>query len=218
MIQIIPAILSTKEEDFQRDVERYNSSSSFQEGWVHIDFMDNIFVPNLSIGPSVVTKYPINLRKEAHIMVSHPLEWIDKLERVGFERIFFHIEAKDDVEESISQIKSKNIEVGLTLNIETPVEKLEPFVDKIDRVLLMAIVPGFQGQPFKPEVIDKIKETSRLRSKNNSKFLIGLDGAVNDKNARKLVDAGVDYLIVGSFLLKGDIDENLEKIWQAAGA
>lgn len=215
MVQIIPAILSTKEEDFKRDILRYRESESFKESWVHMDFMDNILVPNLSIDPLLIVKYPLNLHKEAHPMVVYPLKWIDKLIKVGFERIFFHVEARDNIQECINQIRNRNIEVGLVLNIETPVEELEPFIDKADRVLLMAVVPGFQGNPFRSKVLERIKEVVRLRSKNNAKFLIGVDGAVRDENARKLVEAGVDYLIVGSFLLKGDIDENLGRLWEA---
>ncbi len=213
MIQIIPAILSTTEPDFKRDIKRYSDSESLKMGWVHIDFMDNLFVPNRSITPGVTAKYETDLQKEAHLMVLHPLGWIDKLAELGFKRVFFHLEAADDINECIESINSKGMELGLALNIETPVEKLNPFVDKIDRVLLMSITPGFQGNPFKTEVLEKIKETSRLRSKNKD-LKIGVDGSVKDENAKLLVEAGADFLVVGSFLLKGDIDANLEKIWE----
>ncbi|MBI2596086.1 ribulose-phosphate 3-epimerase [Candidatus Daviesbacteria bacterium] len=213
MIQIIPAILSTKESDFERDIERYNNSELLWGGWVHIDFMDNLFVPNKSIEPEIVSKYPIKLYKEAHLMVLHPLGWIEKLAEAGFKRVLFHLEAADDINECIESINSKGMEVGLALNIETPVEKLNPFADKIDKVLLMSITPGFQGNSFKREVLEKIKETSHLRSKNED-LKIGVDGSVKDENAKLLVDAGADFLIVGSFLLKGDINANLEKIWE----
>lgn len=211
MVQIIPAILSTKEEDFKRDVLRYRESESFKESWVHMDFMDNILVPNLSIDPQLIAKYPLNLHKEAHLMVAYPLKWIDKLVKVGFERIIFHIESEDDPNEVIDYIKSKGIEVGLAIKMDTPIEKLVPFVDKISIVVVMSIVPGFQGQPFIPQVLERIRE---IKSKGWP-IKIGVDGSIKDQNAKVLVEAGVDNLIVGSFLLKGDIDENLEKLWEA---
>ena len=211
MVQIIPAILSTSEDDYERDVSRYKRSPSFKEGWVHIDFMDHIFVPNKSIEPSVVAKHPIDLHKEAHPMVSHPLEWVDNLVKAGFERIIFHIEAEDDTNDCIGYIRNKGLEVGLAINNETPIEKIEPFVDKIDVVLVMAIVSGFQGQPFIPEALDKVRQ---IKSKNWP-VRVGVDGSVKDLNAREIMEAGVDFMIVGSFLLKGNIDENLEKLWEA---
>lgn len=213
MVQIIPAILSTSEEDCERDISRYKQSS-FKEGWVHIDFMDNIFVPNKSISPSIIHKHPINLHKEAHLMVSRPLEWIDDLVKAGFERIIFHIEA-EGIQKCIEYIKSKGLEAGLAINNETPVEKVKPFADSVDVVLVMGVVPGLQGQQFIPETIDKIKETSHLRLKGNYNFRIGVDGAVKDDNIREIVNAGVDFVTVGSYLLKGDIDENLENLWEA---
>lgn len=208
MVQIIPAILSTSEEDYEKDISKYNQSPSFNKGWVHIDFMDSVFVPNKSIGSSEIAKYPTSLHKEAHIMVSHPLEWIDGLVEAGFERIIFHIESADDTNKCIEYIKSKGLEVGLAINQETPIEKLEPFISKIDVILMMSIVPGFQGQPFIPASLDKIKQ---IKSKL-WEVKVGVDGSVRDINIREIVDAGVDFVIVGSFLLKGDIDENLKRL------
>src|SRR5437762_1598494 len=95
MVQIIPAILSTTEEDYRRDIDRYKIAHSVKEGWIHIDFMDNKLVPNESIEPSVTAKYPIDLHKEAHLMVLHPLGWIDGLASAGFEKIIIHIEAEE---------------------------------------------------------------------------------------------------------------------------
>lgn len=211
MIQIIPAILSKTEEDFEKDINKIKNSTALKDGWVHIDFMDNIFVPNKSINPLVLAKYEIPFKKEAHPMVAYPLEWVNKLVEVGFDRIIFHIEAKDDPDEWIESIKKAGLRVGIAINSDTPVEKLEPYVDKIDVILVMAIVPGFQEQPFIPESLEKIRQ---LKSKNWP-VKIAVDGAVNDKNAKKLVEAGADHLTVGSFLLKGDVDDNMEIIWEA---
>lgn len=209
MVQIIPAILSTTEEDYERDISRYERAQSFKDGWVHIDFMDNIFVPNKSIEPSVCTKYPVSLHKEAHPMVSHPMEWIDSLVEAGFERIIIHIEA-EEVDKCIDYIKEKGLEVGLAINNETSIERLEPFISDITIILVMSIEPGFQGQPFIPNSLNKIKA---IKAKNWP-VSIGIDGAVKDNNIKDIISAGADFVIVGSYLLKGDIDENLEKLWE----
>lgn len=210
MIQIIPAVLATSEQEYQADIKKLSLSRSLSEGWVHIDFADNIFVQNLTIESEIIQKFPTKLRKEAHLMVSHPKEWTDKLLEAGFERIIFHIESEDNIEETIIYIKSKGLEVGLAINNETTIEKLQPFVGKIDIILVMAIVPGFQGQPFIPEALDKVKA---IKSKNWP-VKIGVDGHVNNETIKDIIKAGADYMYVGSYFLKGDVEENLENLWE----
>jgi ribulose-phosphate 3-epimerase len=211
VIKIIPAILDKTETDFQKHIEQLANSTGFREGWVHIDFADNKFVPNQTIDVDAVSRFPTQLKKEAHLMVARPLEWIGGLKEAGFDRVIFHFEAEDNIDEVIELIKDAGMEVGIAINPETSIEWLEPYKDKIDQVLVMGIVPGFQGQPFIPATIDKIKN---LKSKDWP-LVISVDGAVRDTNAKDLVQAGADQLVSGSFLLKGEIDENVEKIWEA---
>lgn len=211
MTLIVPAILDKTESDFKNHVDQLNNSQNFQEGWVHIDFADNTLVPNETITPETVESNPLKLKKEAHLMVDHPLLWINKLNKAGFDRVIFHLESKDNPEEVIKQIQGAGMDVGIAINPDTPIENLEPFIDTTDQVLIMGITPGFQGQPFIPATIDKIKS---LKQKNWA-VAISTDGAVRDTNAKSLVEAGVDQLVSGSFLLTGDIDENLEKLWEA---
>lgn len=210
MIQIIPAILDKTPEDFQKHIEELKHSVGFKEGWVHIDFADNEFVPNQTIRPDIVSLFPINLKKEAHLMVAHPLDWIEKLQKAGFKRVIFHFESKDNLEEVIETIKKAGMEAGIAINPETSIDSLESYKDKVDQVLIMGIVPGFQGQPFIPATIDKIKV---LKAKS-WQVKISVDGAVKDTNSLALAEAGVDRLVSGSFLFKGDIDDNVEKIWE----
>lgn len=210
MVQIIPAILAGSEEDFKRDISRLMQSPSLKTGWLHIDFADNVFVPNQTIRPSVVAKYTTDLYKEAHIMVAHPIEWVDDLVKAGFERIIFHLEAEDKTMDTIELIKSKGLEVGIAVKNETSIDKLEPFAGIIDLVLIMSIEPGFQGRSFIPATLDKIRD---LRSRE-WEIRVGVDGGVRDTNIKDLVKAGVDFVTVGSYLLEGDIDENLERLWE----
>lgn len=210
MIQIIPAVLATSEEQYVRDIVKLSSSESLEGDWVHIDFVDNKFVQNHTIGPEVTKQSDSNFHKEAHLMVVNPKKWIDKLVEVGFERIIFHIESEDDPKEVIDYIKSKGIEVGLALNTDTPVSKVEPFLSKVEIVLIMTVVAGFQGQPFVAEALKKVEE---LKS-NSSDMKVGVDGAVKDTNIKEIEKSGVDFVVIGSYLLEGDIEEKLESIWE----
>ncbi len=209
MIQIIPAILAISEVQYEQDLNKLSSCEALKIGWVHIDFADNKFVQNQTIDPEVIKKFPTNFRKEAHLMVSHPKEWVDKLAEAGFKRIIFHLESEDDPREVIDNIKNKGLEVGIAIKNETDIEGLSSLVDKLGVVLIMGIIPGFQGQPFIPETLDKIK---KLKSKG-WQVKIGVDGAVRDTNIKEIMESGADFVIMGSYLLKGHTDENLEKLW-----
>lgn len=210
MIQIIPAILATTESAYQKDIERLQISPSLIEGWVHIDFADGDFVGNKTVDVSVIDRNPTKLHKEAHLMVSHPKEWVFDLVKAGFERIIFHIESQDDIQEVIDEIKSKGVQVGLAINPETPVEKIEPFMSTIDKVLVMTVIPGFQGQPFIPEMLERVKQ---LKSSNTS-LEVGVDGAIRDTNIKEIMDTGADFVTIGSYILKGSIEENMERLWE----
>ena len=196
MIQIIPAILATTEEVFKKDIERLQISQSLVEGWVHIDFADGEFVQNKTVDVSVIERNPTNLHKEAHLMVAHPKEWIYDLVKAGFERIIFHIESKDDISEVISEIKNKGLEVGIAINSETSVEKLKPFMSTIDKVLVMTVIPGFQGQEFISESLNKVK---KIKSQN-SEIIVGVDGAVRDTNIKEIIETGADFVVIGSYI------------------
>lgn len=210
MIQIIPSILATSEEQYKQDLDQLSSIEALKNGWVHIDFADNKFVQNQTVGVEIIEKFPANFRKEAHLMVSRPRQWIDKCIKAGFERIIFHIESEESINECIEYIKSKGVEVGLAINKDTPVENLKQYINKIDLILVMTIVAGFQGQPFITKTLDKVRYIKR----SNWAVRVGVDGAVKNTNAKEIVESGVDFMIVGSFLLEGNTDENLEKIWE----
>jgi ribulose-phosphate 3-epimerase len=139
-------------------------------------------------------------------MVENPLEWVPKLK--GFDRVVFHIESKDDPVEVIKVIKDAGMEAGIAANPETDIEKLKN-LEGLDLILIMGVKPGFQGKPFEENTYDRIKQTSQFFAN------ISVDGAVKDVNAPKLIESGAKVLVSGSFILKGDVDENLEKLWDA---
>lgn len=211
MVQIIPTLFSTTEEAYKERIKKLEESNFLEDGWVQLDLMDNKFVPNLSIGLDTVKKYPLKYHIEAQLMVENPDEWIPGLLELRVERIIFPVEIKADFEKLILQIKNAGVAAGLSINPETDIEKLEPYLDKIDAVLFMSVKPGLEGQEFSSATFDKIKEVKRKKPQ----MLLGVDGGIKDVNAKRLVEAGADYLAIGSFLFSGDIDENIEKIWES---
>ena len=169
--------------------------------WIHIDVMDNQFVPNLTIGPPVVK----SLRKytdkflDVHMMVVEPEKLVEPFARAGADGITFHVEAAENPNEVIDLIKSTGKQVGISLKPGTPLSSIEPFLDKVDLVLIMTVEPGFGGQGYLPGSSDRIK---KLKSKLNEmcldRVLIEVDGGVKLNNMKEVVEAGADVLVAGS--------------------
>ncbi len=210
MIQIIPAILATTEEEYRGKIDKVNVSASLEGGWIQIDLMDNKFVQNKSISPDIIGKYPTSLNIEAHLMVEYPENWIDELIKQKVKRIIFPVEDNEGVGERIKHIKSHGIDVGLSVNPETDITSLEPFADEIDLVLVMGVNPGFGGQEFIPETLEKITAIK----KKGWLIKIEVDGGINIDLIQDVVKVGVDSVVIGSYLFEGDLEENLEEIWE----
>ncbi|MBI4036341.1 ribulose-phosphate 3-epimerase [Candidatus Daviesbacteria bacterium] len=196
MIQIIPAILATTEEEYIQKLKKIEENWQFKNDWVQIDLMDNKFVQNKSVGPKIIAKYPTDLKIETQLMVEYPENWIDELIKIPVARIIFPVEDKEGIAERIVHIKNHGIEVGLSLNPETAVETLEPFADTIDLVLVMSVQPGFGGQEFIPESVEKVKKIKGM----GWPVKIEVDGGINKEVAKDLERSGADYLVVGSHL------------------
>ena len=169
--------------------------------WIHIDVMDNQFVPNLTIGPPVVK----SLRKytdkflDVHMMVVEPEKLVEPFARAGADGITFHVEAAENPNEVIDLIKSTGKQVGISLKPGTPLSSIEPFLDKVDLVLIMTVEPGFGGQGYLPGSSDRIKKLkSRLNEMCLDRVLIEVDGGVKLNNMKEIVEAGADVLVAGS--------------------
>ena len=169
--------------------------------WIHIDVMDNQFVPNLTIGPPVVK----SLRKytdkflDVHMMVVEPEKLVEPFARAGADGITFHVEAAENPNEVIDLIKSTGKQVGISLMPGTPLSSIEPFLDKVDLVLIMTVEPGFGGQGYLPGSSDRIKKLkSRLNEMCLDRVLIEVDGGVKLNNMKEVVEAGADVLVAGS--------------------
>lgn len=211
MIQIIPTLFSTTEAEYKERLDKLLQSSFTKDGWVQLDLMDSKFVPNKSVGLDVIKTNPPPYQIEAQLMVVDPKAWFDGLFELKVGRIIFPIEIDKDLIELINLVKENKIEIGLSVNPDTDVNNLDPYLSLLDAVLLMGVNPGLENQRFDTRNYEKIKYVKQ----KEPRIKVGVDGGVSDTTIKALVEVGVDYLAIGSFLFKGDIDENLEKIWEA---
>ncbi|OGE30807.1 hypothetical protein A2631_03910 [Candidatus Daviesbacteria bacterium RIFCSPHIGHO2_01_FULL_44_29] len=213
-MQILPAILATSEEIYQEQITKVIQSKLFDGDWIQIDLMDGKFVSNKSIDPDILIKYPNVFKKEIQLLVADPASWVEKLSKIPVHRIVAPVEVGEgQISQFIQKTKAMHIQVGLSLNLGTPIESLAPFMDIIDSVLVMSAEPGAQGREFSVAALEKIRQI-----KKRWNIQVGDDGGVNSKNSKALQEAGVDYLAIGSGLLKGDFDENFKKIRRTLSA
>tara|TARA_B100000963_G_C22353040_1_gene548169 strand:- start:46 stop:705 length:660 start_codon:yes stop_codon:yes gene_type:complete len=211
-IQISPSILSADFSQLGNEIKRLEEGGA---DMIHVDVMDGHFVPNLTIGPPVIK----NLKKKSsmifdvHLMISPVHKYIDAYAEAGADIITIHPEATDDLESSILKIKKLKKKVGVSLNPETKVDGILNFLENIDLVLIMSVNPGFGGQKFMPEVLDKVKFLKDIQKKRQLDFDIEIDGGINFENAKTVIDAGANILVSGTTIFKsnnGDIKKNIE--------
>ena len=200
-------------EDFAKELKDLNESVE----WIHFDVMDGHFVPNLTFGPDILAAFRRNSDRflDVHLMVSDPDYFTDVFAKAGADSIVFHYEAYNDIEKCsklIDKIHEKGLKAGISIKPKTTIEEIIPLLDKIDIFLLMSVEPGFGGQKFMPEALDRVEQLKRYKEENNLNYIIEVDGGVNDKNAHDLVNRGTDALVAGSFVFNGDIKANVEKL------
>ena len=213
-IQISPSILSADFSQLGNEIKRLEEGGA---DLIHVDVMDGHFVPNLTIGPPVIK----NLRKftnlpfDVHLMISPVHEYIENYAEAGADIITIHPEATENLKESINLIKKFGKKVGVSLNPKTEIKTIIDEIDSIDLILVMSVNPGFGGQKFMPEVIDKIKKLKKIKDENNYKFSIEVDGGINFSNSKIVLEAGADSLVSGTTIFKennGDNKSNIEKL------
>jgi len=212
MIQIAPSILSA---DFMRMGEEIHAAEEAGADLLHIDVMDGHFVPNITIGPSIVaairkiTKLPLDV----HLMIEDPDKYLPDFVDAGADYLTVHSEAAVHLHRTVQWIKEKGIKAGVSINPATPVSQLESIITDIDLVLLMSVNPGFGGQKFIPATMEKIRKTKTMISAAGSRALIEIDGGVKQENAKEIADAGADILVIGSaFFESGDYKKTMEKL------
>ena len=210
-IQISPSILSADFSQLGAEIKRLEEGGA---DMIHVDVMDGHFVPNLTIGPPVIKalRKQCSIKFDVHLMISPVHKYIEAYSDAGADIITIHPEATDNLEESIQKIKSLNKKVGVSLNPETKIDLIIDYLEKIDLVLIMSVNPGFGGQKFMPEVLDKIRELKKIQSKNNLNFDIEIDGGINFDNCQLAIEAGANILVSGTTVFKsnnGDIKKNI---------
>ena len=210
-IQISPSILSADFSKLGAEIKRLEEGGA---DMIHVDVMDGHFVPNLTIGPPVIKslKKHSSLKFDVHLMISPVQKYIKDYADAGADIITIHPEATQDLGESIKSIKDLEKKVGVSLNPESKIELISEYLEKIDLVLIMSVNPGFGGQKFMPEVLDKIKQLKKIQQEKNLNFDIEIDGGINFDNYKIAIEAGANILVSGTTIFKsngGDIKKNI---------
>ena len=198
---VSPSLLSANFIDLKSDIEMINKSEA---DWLHLDVMDGVFVPNISFGFLVIEAISKVCTKplDVHFMIQHPENYIEQTAKLGAMMMNVHFEACTHLNRTIHEIHEAGMKAGVTLNPSTPVCMLEDVIKDVDMVLIMSVNPGFGGQAFIENTIDKVKRLRRLIEESGSKALIEVDGGVQSQTAPRLVEAGVDVLVSGSYIFK----------------
>ena len=200
---ISPSLLASDFANLQSECEMLNKSEA---DWYHLDVMDGVFVPNISFGMPVIAAINKHTLKplDVHLMIENPDNYIKDFKAAGANILTVHYEACPHLHKTLQAIREEGMKAGVALNPHTPIELLEGIINEIDLVLIMSVNPGFGGQKFIESTYEKVRKMKALITKNGAETKIEIDGGVTSANAKKLIEAGADVLVAGSFVFKSD--------------
>ena len=198
---ISPSILGGSFSNMEKTISELDKSKA---EYIHFDVMDGDFVPNLTFGPQFISNVRSHSNKifDVHLMMNRVQKFIDDFIKAGSDIISFHIEIEDDLKKLISKIKENNIKCGIAIKPKTPWDKIKPYLDEIDQVIVMTVEPGFGGQIFMNNQVDKIKNISNYIKSKDLNVQIEIDGGINYETGKTCIEVGADILVAGSFLFK----------------
>lgn len=212
-VTFAPSILASDFANLEREINRCRRARCT---WIHVDVMDNHFVPNLTLGPPIlrqIVKAVPGLFYDAHLMIENPKRLARDFIQAGASMVTFHLEAVDDAAALCRYLRRQKVRVGISIKPKTPVSALEPVLGLIDLVLIMTVEPGFGGQEMIVRTLNKIRELKRLREERRLGFLIQADGGINESTVRIVSAAGAEVLVMGTAIFRdGKVSENVRRL------
>jgi len=198
---VAPSLLAVDFAELRHDIA---SLEALGADLLHLDVMDGHFVPNISFGPFIckAIKRASSVFLDAHLMISHPHDYVDAFVRSGVDALTIHVEADTDVGRTLEQIDRAGLKTGVSLNPGTPLAEIASYLPDIDLVLVMSVQPGFGGQNFDPAALAKIEQLAEMRRRQNHRFAISVDGGIDDTTAPGCLQAGADILVSGTYLCR----------------
>ena len=210
---LAPSILSA---DFKVLGEQLKVTEAAGAEYIHFDVMDGIFVPSISFGMPVLSciKGYTSQILDAHLMITEPIRYVEEFAKAGADIITVHLEACEDLQATIYKIHAAGVKAGISIKPKTPVEAFVPYLDQADMFLVMSVEPGFGGQAFIPESLDRIRELRKMLDEKGLKTDIEVDGGIYHANVAEVLDAGANIMVSGSGIFKGDIRKNTEEFME----
>ena len=208
-----PSILAA---DFKVLGQEMKKTEENGAAYIHFDVMDGMFVPSISFGMPVLASIHDATEQfmDAHLMVQEPIRYVEAFQKAGADYVTVHLEACEDVKTTLDKIHTCGMKAGLAVNPETDVKELVPYLEDVEMILIMSVHPGFGGQKFIPESLDKIREVRAMLNEKNLEIDIQVDGGIYVENVREVLDAGANVIVAGSAVFRGDAGENTAKFME----